>query len=56
MFRQLRDVWLMPELRRLVPAYFLGRKLTWNGSREQIVGDEEAQQMLSRPQREPYQM
>ncbi len=37
-------------------SYILGRKLTWNGSREQIVGDEEAQRMLSRSQREPYQM
>ena len=37
-------------------SYMLGRKLTWDGSREQIVGDEEAQRMLSRPQRAPYQM
>ena len=37
-------------------SYILGRKLTWNGSEEQFVGDEDAQRMLSRPQRESYLM
>ena len=33
-------------------AYILGRKLTWDG--EQVVGDEQANRLLSRPQRYPY--
>jgi len=37
-------------------ALRLGRKLTWDAAREQIVGDAEASAMLSRPQREPYQV
>ena len=37
-------------------SYILGRKLTWDGRQEQFVGDDEANRMLSRPQREPYQM
>jgi predicted dehydrogenase len=35
-------------------SYILGRKLTWDGSKEQFVGDDEANRWLSRPQREPY--
>ncbi|NOX54256.1 MAG: Gfo/Idh/MocA family oxidoreductase [Planctomycetes bacterium] len=34
----------------------LGRKITWDPEKEQIAGDEEADQMLHRPQREPYQL
>jgi hypothetical protein len=37
-------------------SYILGRKLTWDGVKEQFVGDEEANRMLSRPQRKPYQL
>jgi myo-inositol 2-dehydrogenase/D-chiro-inositol 1-dehydrogenase len=37
-------------------ALRLGRKLTWDASREQIVGDSEASTMLNRPQRAPYQV
>jgi predicted dehydrogenase len=32
----------------------LGRKLAWDGKRQQVVGDEQANRMLSRPQRYPY--
>ncbi len=32
-------------------SYILGRKFTWDGTTEQFVGDEEASQKLSRPQR-----
>lgn len=35
-------------------AYRLGRKLVWDGEREQVVGDETANRLLSRPQRYPY--
>jgi len=35
-------------------SYILGRKLAWDGGKEQILGDAEANAMLSRPQREPY--
>ena len=37
-------------------SYILGRKLTWDGIKEQFVGDDEANKMLSRPQRAPYQL
>jgi myo-inositol 2-dehydrogenase/D-chiro-inositol 1-dehydrogenase len=37
-------------------AMRLGRKLTWDGGREQIVGDAEANAMLTRPQRDPYKL
>ncbi|HEV3003936.1 MAG TPA: Gfo/Idh/MocA family oxidoreductase [Pirellulales bacterium] len=35
-------------------ALRLGRRLTWDASAEQVVGDAEANAMLSRPQREGY--
>ena len=37
-------------------ALRLGRKLTWDAEREQVLGDAEAQAMLQRPQRSPYQI
>ena len=37
-------------------SYILGRKLTWDGRREQFLGDEDAQRMLSRPQHAAYQI
>lgn len=37
-------------------SYILGRKLIWDGSKEQFVGDDEANRMLGRPQRPPYQL
>ena len=37
-------------------AYILGRKLTWDQSKREIVGDDEAQRMMSRPQRHPYHL
>lgn len=35
-------------------SYILGRKLVWDGEKEQIVNDEYANRLLSRPQRYPY--
>ena len=35
-------------------SYVLDRKLVWDGQREQVVNDEQANRMLSRPQRHPY--
>jgi hypothetical protein len=35
-------------------AMKLGRKLTWNPRKEVFVGDDQANGMLSRPQRKPY--
>lgn len=35
-------------------SYILGRKLVWDGQREQVVGDDHANRLLSRPQRYPY--
>lgn len=37
-------------------AMRLGRKIRWDGAREQILDDTEANNMLSRPQRAPYQL
>src|SRR5262249_10171444 len=37
-------------------AMRVGRKLTWDARAEQIVGDPEANAMLSRLQRAPYQL
>ncbi len=34
----------------------LGRKLTWDASKEEFVGDSEASGMLARKQREPYRL
>ena len=35
-------------------SYLLGRKLQWDHAKQEIVGDEQAQRMMSRPQRHPY--
>jgi len=35
-------------------SYELGRKLVWDG--EKVIGDEEANRLLSRPQRDPYHL
>ena len=32
----------------------IGRKLVWDAAREEIVGDKEANQMLERPYRAPW--
>jgi len=35
-------------------SYILGRKLTWDGDKEQFIGDDDANRYLGRPEREPY--
>jgi predicted dehydrogenase len=35
-------------------SYVLGRKLHWDGAKERVVDDEQANRLLSRPQRYPY--
>ena len=35
-------------------AYVLGRRLVWDGDKQEVVGDEAANRLLSRPQRYPY--
>ena len=37
-------------------AMRLGRKIRWDAAREQILDDTEANNMLTRPQRAPYQL
>ena len=37
-------------------SYLLGRKLRWDGQRECVVDDEQANRMLGRPQRHPYHL
>ena len=37
-------------------AYLLGRKLRWDESQWEIVGDEQARRMMSRPRRHPYHL
>jgi predicted dehydrogenase len=35
-------------------SYLLGRKLTWDGEKQEVVGDPQANRLLDRPQRYPY--
>lgn len=35
-------------------SYILGRKLQWDGINERVIGDEEANRMLTRPNRSPW--
>ena len=37
-------------------SYMLGRKLQWDGLRQEVVGDKQANRMLSKPQRHPYHL
>ena len=37
-------------------SYTLGRKLRWDQSRQEIIGDDQARRMMSRPQRHPYHL
>jgi hypothetical protein len=37
-------------------SYILGRKLHWDQQNQEIVGDEQARRMMSRPQRHPYHL
>lgn len=37
-------------------SYVLGRKLQWDQAKQEIVGDEQAQRMMCRPQRHPYHL
>ena len=37
-------------------SYVLGRKLEWDADREQVIGDEQANRLLDRPQRHPYHL
>jgi hypothetical protein len=37
-------------------SYILGRRLVWDGERERVVGDEQANRLLARPQRHPYHL
>jgi predicted dehydrogenase len=37
-------------------AMLTGRKLKWNPEKEEIIGDEEASRMLSRPMRSPWHL
>jgi hypothetical protein len=37
-------------------SYILGRKLRWNQAKQTIIGDPQAQRMMSSPQRHPYHL
>ncbi len=37
-------------------SLILGRKLKWDQKKQEIVGDEQARRMMSRPQRHPYHL
>ncbi len=37
-------------------AWTLGRKLTWDPAKQEVVGDEQARRLMSRPQRFPYHL
>ena len=35
-------------------SMILGRKLVWDGDKQEVVGDAQANRLLSRPHRHPY--
>ncbi|MGH9338743.1 MAG: Gfo/Idh/MocA family protein [Acidobacteriota bacterium] len=37
-------------------SYLLGRKLQWDPVKQEIIGDEHARRLMSRPQRHPYHL
>lgn len=37
-------------------SYLLGRKLVWDGDRQEVIGDEQANRLLGKPQRYPYHL
>jgi len=37
-------------------SFILGRTIRWDQAKQEIVGDEEARRMMSRPQRHPYHL
>ena len=37
-------------------SYILGRKLVWDGVKQQVVGDDAANRLLGPPQRHPYRL
>jgi predicted dehydrogenase len=37
-------------------SYLLGRKLRWDGVKQQVINDPQANRMLGRPQRHPYHL
>jgi hypothetical protein len=37
-------------------SYILGRKLEWDGLNERVIGDEQANRLLGKPQRHPYHL
>ena len=37
-------------------SFLLGRKLYWDQAKQEIVGDEQARRLMSRPQRHPYRL
>jgi predicted dehydrogenase len=37
-------------------SYILGRELKWDQAKQEIVGDQQARRMMSRPQRHPYHL
>ena len=37
-------------------AFQLGRPLTWDQAKQEVVGDEQARRMMGRPQRHPYHL
>jgi predicted dehydrogenase len=37
-------------------SYMLGRKLDWDQGKQEIVGDDQARRLMSRPQRYPYHL
>ena len=37
-------------------ALLLGRKLTWDQQKQELVGDDQARRLMTRPQRHPYHL
>jgi len=37
-------------------AYWTGRKIEWDGEKEQVIGDAEANALVTRKYREPWKL
>ena len=37
-------------------SYILGRKLVWDGDKQQVIGDEEANRLINQPMRAPWHL
>ena len=65
-FKSIREVYLRPAVDIEIGnrtatlcnlgnlSYILGRKLVWDGKKQRVIGHEQANRLLGKPQRYPY--